>query len=275
MSAKLEVEALRWGAEGRPIVQGVSLTVEEGEFVGVIGPNGSGKSSLLRCIYRANRPQGGTVLLDGRDLWRMPVKEAARHAAAVPQEMPTQFEFTVREIVAMGRYPHKGPFSGADARDEELVERALDYVGMSPCADRTFASLSGGEKQRALIARAIAQDAGLLLLDEPTNHLDVYYQLEILDLIRSAGVSCLVVMHDLNLAAQHCARLYVMHDGCVVAGGRPRDVLTPELIRRVYRVEAEVTTAPGGAPHVLFLRALKPQGAEDRAPTLPFTGTRG
>ena len=266
MSAKLEVESLLWGAEGRPIVQGVSLTVEEGEFVGVIGPNGSGKSSLLRCIYRANRPQGGAVLLDGRDLWQMPAKEAARHAAAVPQEMPAQFEFTVREIVAMGRYPHKGPFSGSDARDEVLVDRALEYVGMSPCADRTFASLSGGEKQRALIARAIAQDAGLLLLDEPTNHLDVYYQLEILDLIRSAGVSCLVVMHDLNLAAQHCDRLYVMHDGRVVAGGRPRDVLTPELIRRVYRVEAEVTTAPGGAPHVLFLRALKPQRTAELKP---------
>ena len=170
---KLAVTSLRWGVGAGDIVRGVDLNVERGEFVGVIGPNGSGKSSLLRCAYRVNKPRFGSILLDGEEVWKLRAREFARRAAAVPQEMPGQFDFTVREIAAMGRYPHKKALQRDDAHDFALVDRALEYVGMLDRAGRSFASLSGGEKQRALIARAIAQEADFLILDEPTNHLDI------------------------------------------------------------------------------------------------------
>ena len=254
---KLEVCGLRWGPGDEDIVKGVDLSVNEGEFVGVIGPNGSGKSSLLRCVYRLNRPKGGAAILDGEDVWGMSARDMARRAASVPQEMPGAFDFSVREIVAMGRYPHRTMMGRESEEDARLIEGALDRVGMLPRAERPFSSLSGGEKQRALIARAIAQGTGLLILDEPTNHLDIYYQLEIMDLVRDLGVACLVVMHDLNLAARYCDRLYVMNDGRVFAHGRPQDVLTPDLIREVYRVEASVTLQPEtGRPEILFLGRL-------------------
>lgn len=254
---KLAVTSLRWGVGAGDIVRGVDLNVERGEFVGVIGPNGSGKSSLLRCAYRVNKPRFGSILLDGEEVWKLRAREFARRAAAVPQEMPGQFDFTVREIAAMGRYPHKKALQRDDAHDFALVDRALEYVGMLDRAGRSFASLSGGEKQRALIARAIAQEADFLILDEPTNHLDIYYQLEIMDLLRSLGVTSLVVMHDLNLAAQYCDRVYVMKDGNVFASGAPAAVLTPELIRAVYRVEAGVAPDPATKrPRISFLRRL-------------------
>lgn len=255
MTMKLRVETLFWGTRERDIVDDVSLSLEEGEFVGVIGPNGSGKSSLLRCVYRMNRPRCGIILLDGRDVWGMRARDAALRSAAVPQEMPGQFDFTVREIAAMGRYPHKGMMEGDNEHDEQLVNQALEYVGMLGCSGRSFSSLSGGEKQRTLIARAIAQGTDLMILDEPTNHLDIYYQLEIMDLIKNLGVACLVVMHDLNLAARYCDRIYVMNQGKIYASGRPRDILTAELIREVYHVEAMVTTFQGRAswPQILFL----------------------
>ncbi|MBR1671389.1 MAG: ABC transporter ATP-binding protein [Fretibacterium sp.] len=251
---KLRVDSLFWGTRERDIVSGVTLSVREGELVGVIGPNGSGKSSLLRCVYRMNRPRRGIVLLDGRDVWEMGAREAALRSAAVPQEMPSQFDFTVREIAAMGRYPHKGMMERDTERDGRLVTQALEYVGMLACADRAFSSLSGGEKQRALIARAIAQGTDLLILDEPTNHLDIYYQLEIMDLIKNLGIACLVVMHDLNLAARYCDRIYVMRQGKIFASGRPGDILTPELIRDVYHVRASVTLQrENHLPQILFL----------------------
>ena len=255
---KLRVESLFWGMEDREIVNGVDLTVEDGEFVGIIGPNGSGKSSLLRCIFHMNKPRYGIVLIDGDDIWKMSVKDVAQRSAAVPQEMPSHFDFTVREIAAMGRYPHKGLMERDNEEDNCLVNRALERVGMAEYAEWNFNPLSGGEKQRTLIARAIAQNAELLILDEPTNHLDIYYQLEVMDMIKDLHTSSLVVMHDLNLAARYCDRLYVMKDGSVFAHGTPQDVLTPELIRDVYRVEASVLFQPGtSSPQIIFLGAIQ------------------
>ena len=253
---KLAVRGLRWSAQGHEIVRGVDLEVAEGECVGIIGPNGSGKSSLLRCVCRMRRPDAGTVLLDGDDVWRMQAAELARRAATLPQEMPGRLEFTVREIVSMGRYPHKRALERENGDDRRLVAEALEAVGLADRAERLFASLSGGEKQRALIGRAIAQGAGLLILDEPTNHLDIHYQLEIMEVIRGLGRSCLMVMHDLNLAAQYCDRLYVLAEGRVAAEGAPAQVFTPDLVRRVYRVEARISPDPDtGRPRILFQSA--------------------
>lgn len=252
---KLQVETLSWKIQEYAIVNGIDLFVDKGEFVGVIGPNGSGKSSLLRCIYRVNKPVHGVIFLDGNDVWKLQAREVAQRSASVLQEMPNQFDFTVREIVAMGRYPHKKFLEKDNERDQRLVIQALKYVGMLPYAERMFFSLSGGEKQRTLVARAIAQEAGFLILDEPTNHLDIYYQLEIMDLIKNIGVASLVVMHDLNLAAQYCDRLYVMKKGQIFASGSPKDVLTQEIIRDVYNVESSVSIQPEtGRPQVLFSR---------------------
>lgn len=269
---KLKVDALFWSADNKikknkkNIVDGASLIVNSGEFTGVIGPNGSGKTSLIRCVYRLNKPNSGIITLDGDNVWELDIKDFARRAAAVPQEMPGQFDFTAREIVAMGRYPHKKILERDSSRDNELINKALEYVGMLNHAERMFSSLSGGEKQRTLIARAIAQDTGLLILDEPTNHLDIYYQLEIMDLIKNLTrnsaaerkIASLVVMHDLNLAARYCDRVYVMNRGQIYADGRPDDIFTPELISSVYKVRAKVIKQNKTDPlQIIFTGTIK------------------
>ncbi|WP_405547612.1 ABC transporter ATP-binding protein [Streptomyces phaeochromogenes] len=239
---------------GRPLVNKVSLTVSAGEVVGLVGPNGAGKSTLLRTVYRALRPTTGRVLLDGTDVWRMPGKRLARHLAAVLQDHAGDFELTVYEVVAMGRTPHKRPFAGDDADDRAVITAALTELDVAGLADAPFDRLSGGEKQRVLIARALAQRAGTMVLDEPTNHLDLRHQLDALRLVRRLGVTAVVALHDLNLAASFCDRLCVMDAGRVVTTGTPRDVLTPTLLADVYRVEAEVAEHPRtGVPQVTLL----------------------
>lgn len=252
----LHVEKVTWRVEEHTILRDVAVDVAAGELVGVLGPNGSGKSSLLRCIYRALKPDAGNIALDGDNVWDLDAKEAARRTATVLQETPGEFEFVVWEMVLMGRTPHKGMFERESAEDQDLVENALAQVGMLSFADRSFATLSGGEKQRVLIARALAQQARFLILDEPTNHLDVRYQLEILDLVRGLGVTTFTALHDLNLAATYCDRLYIMAEGEIVAAGTPEDVFQPALLRQVFGVEAEVQVHPRtGKLHIVFLPA--------------------
>ncbi|WP_431930133.1 ABC transporter ATP-binding protein [Nonomuraea jabiensis] len=231
---KLDLRGVSVALDGHPIVHGADLLVDDGEFVGLVGPNGCGKSTLLRTIYRALRPAAGLITVDGDDVHRLPARQAAQRTAVVAQETPADLDFTVAEIVSMGRTPYK-----PDALvDEELCARALDRVGLAGAADRIFATLSGGEKQRVLLARALAQQTRLLLLDEPTSHLDIRHQLEILHLVRELGIATLAVLHDLNQAAAFCDRLYVMNAGRIVTGGPPEQVLTPELISQVYGVRA-------------------------------------
>lgn len=252
----LHVEKVTWRVEEQAILRDVAVDVAAGELVGVLGPNGSGKSSLLRCIYRALKPDAGYIALDGDNVWDLDAKEAARRTATVLQETPGEFEFVVWEMVLMGRTPHKSMFARENAEDHDLVESALGQVGMLPFAERSFATLSGGEKQRVLIARALAQQARFLILDEPTNHLDVRYQLEILDLVRGLQVTTFTALHDLNLAATYCDRLYIMSEGEIVAAGTPEDVFQPSLLRKVFGVEAEVQVHPRtGKLHIVFLPA--------------------
>ncbi|GAA2216104.1 ABC transporter ATP-binding protein [Nonomuraea monospora] len=231
---KLDLRGVSVGVDGHPIVHGADLVVDDGEFVALVGPNGCGKSTLLRTIYRALRPAAGLIAVDGDDVHRLPARQAARRIAVVAQETPADLDFTVAEIVAMGRTPYRPDASA----DEKLCAGALDRVGLAHYTDRVFATLSGGEKQRVLLARALAQETRLLLLDEPTSHLDIRHQLELLHLVRELGIATLAVLHDLNQAAAFCDRLYVMDAGRIVAGGPPGEVLTPELISRVYGVRA-------------------------------------
>lgn len=252
----LNVENVTWRVEEQTILRDVAVDVAAGELVGVLGPNGSGKSSLLRCIYRALKPDAGYIALDGDNVWDLDAKDAARRTATVLQETPGEFEFVVWEMVLMGRTPHKSMFDRENAEDYDLVDSALEQVGMLSFADRNFATLSGGEKQRVLIARALAQQARFLILDEPTNHLDVRYQLEILDLVRGLQVTTFTALHDLNLAATYCDRLYIMAEGEIVAAGTPEDVFQPTLLRKVFGVEAEVQVHPRTDKlHIVFLPA--------------------
>lgn len=241
---KLCVEDVSWSVEERTIVDGVLLDVEPGEFVGLIGPNGSGKSSLLRTIYRVLKPDAGMISLNGEDVWCMDAREAARCTAVVMQERTSEFDFTVHEMVMMGRNPHKGMFDRDTRADFAIVNEALARVGMADFAGRAFNTLSGGEKQRVLVARALAQQARFLVLDEPTNHLDIRYQLEMLMLVKGLGVTTLAALHDLNLAAHYCDRLFLMDRGAIVAFGPPEAVLQPARIRQVYHVDAHVERSP-------------------------------
>ncbi|MGK4584097.1 ABC transporter ATP-binding protein [Kitasatospora sp. HPMI-4] len=250
---RIDVDGVAVTLSGRSILAGVHLVAEEGEIAGLIGPNGSGKSTLLRTVYRHLRPRSGRVLLAGRDLWELAPAETARHLAALPQERGSDFEFTVREVVAMGRSPYQRAFAGESPQDREAVADALAQVGLAGHERRSFAALSGGERQRALLARAFAQQPDVLVLDEPTNHLDVRHQVELLALLRARRRTTLISLHDLNAAASLCDRLHVLHRGEVVASGRPREVLTPELMAEVFGVRAAVVDHPlTGDPLIAF-----------------------
>jgi iron complex transport system ATP-binding protein len=246
---RLNIQGLSWShakhdGKCRWQLRAIDLHVDQGEFVGLIGPNGSGKTSLLRCAYRSNEPQQGQLYLDGENLWRHSPRWSARRIAVLLQEFPQEFGLSVADVVLMGRTPHKRLFETDSADDARLLEQALRQVGLIARREQAFAALSGGEKQRALLARSLVQQAGLLILDEPTNHLDPRYQLELLQHLRNLGLSTLASFHDLNLAAAFCHRLYVMEAGQVVCSGTPSEVLTTDLLRRVFAVEALVDSHP-------------------------------
>ncbi|GAA5044722.1 iron complex transport system ATP-binding protein [Thermocatellispora tengchongensis] len=245
---KLEVENVSWLG----VLRGVSLTALPGEVVGLIGPNGSGKSSLLRCVYRRIRPDDGRVLLDGADVWRTPAREVARQVAVVAQDTPADLDETVEHVVALGRIPHLGALGRLSAAEVALIAETMERCDVAALARRPVATLSGGERQRVQLARALVQRPRLLVLDEPTNHLDLRHQVELLRLIRTLGVTVVVTLHDLQLAAAACDRLVVLDAGRVVADGSAAEVVTEKLLREVYQVHAEVAPGADGLPR-LFL----------------------
>jgi iron complex transport system ATP-binding protein len=250
----LEAREVRWEPGGLPIVAGVTLSVVRGGVLGLVGPNGSGKSSLLRLLAGLRRGTGGAVLLDGRALSEVPRREVARRIALVAQHADTDTDLTVREVVRLGRTPHRGPWDGWTEADEAAVEGALERTGMAGRAGQAWATLSGGERQRAQIARALAQGPSELLLDEPTNHLDIRHQIDLLRLLGRLGTSTVIALHDLDHAAAFCDRIAVMEEGRLVAQGAPTEVMTPQMIRQVFGVEAVIHRRDaGGRPRVEFL----------------------
>jgi iron complex transport system ATP-binding protein len=250
----LEGRQLQWQVQARRIVDGASLALARGECLGLIGPNGSGKSSLLRMLYRVLQPTHGQVLLLDQDVRGMPERAFAQQVAVLTQESATGFDTTAAELVMMGRIPHQAAWARDSAQDHATVRAALAQVGALALADRPLADLSGGEKQRVLLARALAQQPQVLLLDEPTNHLDIRYQLEVMGLLRRQRLSAIVALHDLNIAAHYCDRLVLMDQGRIVAEGTPAQVLLPATILSVYGVAAEVDTHPAtGRPRISFV----------------------
>ena len=255
MEIRTEDTTLSYGAAR--ILKGISLETHTGEFVGIIGPNGSGKSTLLKCIYRVLKPDGGCIWLGDQELHEMKIRNSARKVAVVAQHNYYNFEFSVREVVMMGRAPHKRMLEKDGAKDFEIVDQALKTVGMYEFADRNFSTLSGGEQQRVILARALAQQTPCLILDEPTNHLDITHQLQLMELVRGLNVTVLSAIHDLNIAAMYCDRLYILKDGEIVGSGTPEELLTPETIRRVYQVESEIVRDRNGKMHILFTEGKK------------------
>ena len=243
---RLDVDGVSIPVSAAFACRDITFSVPSGAVLGIVGPNGSGKSTLLRSIYRVLAPAAGTVTSDGRDVWRMDPRALARELAVVVQEPEVEFDFTVSEVVMMGRAPHKSAFGRDTAEDAAIVREALARVGMAGADRRAFTTLSGGEKQRVLIARTLAQQARALVLDEPTNHLDLRYQLEILDLIRGLGVTAVMAVHDLNLAARYCDLVLLMSEGAVCGVGRPEDVLTASLVADVFGVRVDAAVLPDG-----------------------------
>lgn len=250
-----QADSLTWGIGRKTVLHGLTFSVPPGQMLGLLGPNGSGKTSLLRLLAGLKTPAGGRVLLDGADLRRLPRRDVARRVAFVEQHAGTTASLTVEDVVRLGRFPHRRPLAGWTAADAQAVEAALDRAGMTAKRRDGWHSLSGGEKQRAQIARALAQTPRELILDEPTNHLDIQHQIGLLRLIAGLGITSVLSLHDLNHAAMFCDRLLVLHHGHIVADGPPAQVLTETLLHDVFSVQATVEPDPHtGRLHIRYLR---------------------
>lgn len=252
----IEIKELNYEAGNKKILHNISLNIASNHFVGLVGPNGSGKTSLLKHIYRTIPTDDKTVYIYGKALEEYSVKESAREITVMKQENTAEFEYSVLEMVVMGRFPHKAFYQTSDQRDVQLATEALAYVGMNDYAHHAFCHLSGGEKQRVLIARSLVQQANIILLDEPTNHLDIHYQWRILDLIKGLGKTTFAVFHDLNLAMEFCDEVYVLHEGAILSFGKPENILTPQLLRDCFRVEAELIQRANQTPRLIYLGAI-------------------
>ncbi len=240
---RLTIKNLEYGYFDENVIENINICAEAGKFTGIIGGNGSGKSTLLKCIYGALKPQRGEILLGNRKLADMSLRQLATNIAVVGQENEFAFDFTVWEMVEMGRTPYKSFFQADNAKDKEIVAEALQKTGMYNLKDRSFRQLSGGEKQRVIIARAIAQRTEVMILDEPTNHLDISYQLNTFETVKDLGITVIAAMHDLNLASLFCDKIYILKDRRVFAAGTPEEILTAKNIEEVFGVRAEVKTS--------------------------------
>jgi iron complex transport system ATP-binding protein len=240
------------------VLTDVSLTVERGTFVALVGPNGAGKTTLLRCVNGALDPDSGAVRVDGDDVSRLSSRETSRRVATVPQRTDVAFDFPVRDVVAMGRTPHISRFGVTSEADRTAVEDALARTDVADLTDRSVSAVSGGERQRVLLARALAQDAPVLVLDEPTASLDINHQVRTLELVReltAEGRTAIAAIHDLNLAARFCDELVVLADGDVLADGEPEEVLTEATVASAFDTDAAVSRHPvTGATTVTALR---------------------
>ncbi len=263
----LEARGLHVRRGGRTLLGGIDLVVPRGAFLGVLGPNGSGKTTLLRSLSGALEPSEGEVFVEGRPLATSDLSLVARRIGVVPQTFTLDFKFTVQEVVALGRYPHRRSWSGWDHGADESVDAALEALSIRELADRPVTELSGGERQRVLIAQTLAQGTPILLLDEPLNNLDLNHQLQVMQVLarlNAEGRTILVVLHDINMAAQYCADLVLLSNGRVAAEGAPERILTPEVLLDVFSTRVAVHRQ-GGRPYVTPL-GLSPRRAAAGAP---------
>jgi len=241
---KLNIIGITFFYDSVKALDDITFEVNEGEVLGVIGPNGSGKTTLLRCINMALKPKVGTVFIDGENILELDRKDIAKKIAVVPQNSTIRFPFTLFDIVLMGRTPHLGRLDRETPEDIEIAKKAMKITKTLHLADRLIDEVSGGERQRVIIARALTQEPKILLLDEPTLHLDINHQLEILELIkklvRKNKLIVILTSHDLNLASRYCDRLVLLNTGRIYSIGKPQNVLTRDNIKEVYNIEVEI-----------------------------------
>lgn len=247
--ASLTVEALTWQPDrySAPILQQLSTVFKEGGFYGILGPNGSGKTSLIRHLLRFLEVSGGEIRLDTERIGDFPRKKLASYLSFVPQNVNMEVDFTVYDIIAMGRTPYHKRLQGLSQLDREKIEWAMEVTGCTQLKERLFSYLSGGEAQRVLAARAIAQDTKYLILDEPVSHLDIRYQVELMETMKylneKAGKTIIAILHDLNLSAAYCKEIVLMKDGKIYAEGTIDEVLTKEHLKAVYEIDFEIYRA--------------------------------
>ncbi|MCL7999196.1 ABC transporter ATP-binding protein [Brucella sp. 21LCYQ03] len=251
----IKVDSLTWKIGKKTILDDVSFEAPTGKMLGLLGPNGSGKTSLLRLIAGLKKPDSGYVLLDNIDIRTIARRSVAQRVAFVEQHATTNANLKVLDVIKLGRFPHRSMFSGWTSADDDAVENAVERTGMKNKRHDSWQSLSGGEKQRAHIARALAQTPKELILDEPTNHLDIQHQMSLLRLVSGLSITSIIALHDLNHAAMFCDELIVMQAGKIVVSGTPQDVIKPDTLRDVFCVDAEVELSPHtGRPHIHYLK---------------------
>lgn len=238
----LEIENLTYKIDDSLISDSINIKFEENTFTGIIGPNGSGKSTLLKQIYRVLKPTKGKIFFDGIDIEDISSKKMARQMAVLPQENQSDFDYTVREIILMGRFPYHSFFMGDHDFDVDinLMKKYLDIVGLREQENQYFKTLSGGEKQRVLLARALVQEAELLILDEVTNHLDIGYQYKVLEILKDLNMTIISAIHDLNLAMKFCDQVMIIDKGRIIVTGNPKDIITRENLKEIFKIDAQI-----------------------------------
>lgn len=238
----IKIDNLTYAIGDNIISNDINILFQENIFTGIIGPNGSGKSTLLKQIYRVIKPNKGKIYLKNVDIMKISSKELARQMAVLPQENQSDFDYTVREIVLMGRYPYHGIFNrGYDyEKDIELMKKYLEIVGLSEQENQYFKTLSGGEKQRVLLARALVQEGNILILDEVTNHLDIGYQYKALEILKRLDMTIISAIHDLNLAMKFCDQVVLIDKGKVIMQGKPKDIITKENLKDIFKIDAQI-----------------------------------
>lgn len=251
----IKADNIVWKIGTKTIIDGVSFTAQPGKMLGLLGPNGSGKTSLLRLLSGLKKPTAGEITLEGRKIAQIGRRSMAQRVAFIEQHATTNASLRVIDVVKLGRFPHRSMFSGWTTADDAAVTYALERTEMTSKRNDRWQSLSGGEKQRTHLARALAQSPQELILDEPTNHLDIHHQINLMRLVSALPVTSIIALHDLNHAAMFCDNLIVMQAGKIVAMGPPDEVLTQALLRDVFSVDARVENSPYHAkPHIHFLR---------------------
>lgn len=261
--SRLHTQSLTLAYLDAPVVENLDLELPDGVITALVGANGSGKSTLLRALARLMVPRLGAAFLDGKAIHRLGTRDVAKQLSLLPQRPESPDLVTVRELVAYGRHPHRHPLRGLGPEDREAIDAALGATGMTIFADRPVGALSGGQRQRAWIAMALAQGSGTMLLDEPTTYLDMAHQLEVLQLLqrlnREDGRTIVMVVHDLNHASRYAQHVVAIASGEIVAQGTPREVVTPEILRRVFAIEADIVDDPRTGVPICIPQALRPR----------------